>query len=207
MAGASSSLSVVSVHHRRREQRLLLVLCGLISLLVHLLLIVSEQKQGEGQGPVIRSRIQGSAERIELVRQARPSSPSPPEAQADPIPPLQEAKGEEATAKAIESEGEGTREGYLPAEKLSTRPQFPPDMQALLAAVLEDSDEGRVVVTMLIAADGTPDRVELEYSELGFGASQRFVERLESLKLSPGLLEGQPVKTRWRLEFSFTAVE
>lgn len=93
---------------------------------------------------------------------------------------------------------------YLPAEFLDVRPVFPEDLEARISEGLDEKDAGRVVLQLLIGADGRVDDVELEESELGEQASLRLIENLSRLQLVPGQRSGKPVRVRWHLEFTFS---
>lgn len=95
---------------------------------------------------------------------------------------------------------------YLPVELLSRRPGFIGDVQSALLAGLDDADAGSVTLQLLIGADGRVDQVVVEASTLGEAGTRRLQRGLLVQRLQPGELDGQPVRSRWRLAFDVEPV-
>ena len=64
---------------------------------------------------------------------------------------------------AEESGGAGLS-GYVPVELLTTRPRFLADLRETLPAALDASESGRIVLQLLVGADGAVDGVVVESS-------------------------------------------
>ena len=116
-----------------------------------------------------------------------------------------ESRSQQASAdrQPEESGGVGLSE-YVPVELLSTKPRFLVDLREYIPASLEASESGRIILQVLIGLEGEVDGVVVEHSELTPRGTRRFIQRLDALKLQPGLRDGLPVKARWRMEFNFS---
>lgn len=186
-------------------------LCAALSALLHLLLLSLCSQPGAPGLPGVRlqaslSRPAGLspelASAVVLPPRDAPAAPllapSPPLALPE-TPVAQEA----APARLPGGAGGKVPDDYLPVEALTTRPRFLVDMREYIPASLDATEAGEVVVQILIAANGEVDGVVIERSDLSPRGTRRFIQRLDALQLAPGLLDGRPVKARWRLEFSF----
>lgn len=94
---------------------------------------------------------------------------------------------------------------YIPVELLEQKPVFLRDLADYMPA-LADTEHGRVIVQLLISETGGIDDVIPETSELSAGATRRFLQQLGAAKLTPGTRGAKPVKSRWRMEFTFEPV-
>lgn len=203
------------------ERWLLLSFCALISLGVHLWLVLGWHVmpgQGHGGGEV-RAKLRAHASRLQL--NSLPDQPLP--SRPAVARPVSSPPGAQATADAQSIPGEALplaappvasfpRAGgwplpdYVPAEQLSIRPNFLIEMSDEVFASLDASESGKVVLSLLISAAGEVDEVQVESSGLSPEGTQAFVDSMQQLKLSPGMLDGEVVAARWRLEFNFMAV-
>jgi len=208
--------------HARQKSWQVLSACTLTSLLVHLMLIwLWPGYGGVGIGvPRLRATFRSmpavplpeasAAGVFHVPVEVPPSSasanltvrgvPAKPPANTPPVRQTTPAR------QAEEESGGGRLSEYWPVELLDARPQFLVDMREYIPASLDGAESGRIVVQMLIGVEGEVDGVVLERSELTPRATRRFIQRLDALKLQPGLLDGRPVKARWRMEFDFSPV-
>lgn len=128
---------------------------------------------------------------------------SPVKASGSAVP---ETLSQQASADSLsEDSGGGRLSEYVPVEILTAKPRFLVDLSEYIPASLDASEAGRIVVQVLIGLDGEVDGVVIEHSELSPRGTRRFIQRLDALKLQPGLRDGLPVKARWRMEFNFSA--
>ncbi|MDP5240350.1 hypothetical protein Q9Q94_12475 [Uliginosibacterium sp. 31-16] len=200
----------------RHERLLVLGVCVLMSLLLHLMLVWLWSGYG-GAGVKVA--------RLRATFRSMPAAPLPeplptPVAAKEPVPePVRRAASDKALQAGRpdipspqaspdvlpEDQGGGRLSEYVPVELLSVKPRFLVDLREYIPASLDASEAGSIVLQLLIGADGEVDGVQVESSELSPRGTRRFIQRLDALKLQPGLHDGQPAKARWRMEFSFKA--
>ncbi len=108
-------------------------------------------------------------------------------------------------AHRFEEQNGAPSNDYIPIELLDQRPVFLQD-PGNTTSVLADSEHGRVIVQLLISEAGGVDSIVLESSELSAEATRRFLGLLGAVRLAPGVRDGNPVKSRWRMEFTFEPV-
>lgn len=179
-----------------------------VSALLHLLLVLVWLLPPRG-GVMTAAGGGALVARLALAA-ARPEPASQPEAVAPASKPaLVEAAGTPvlARAAALAPVLPASRAGdYLPVERLSRRPGFIGDVQSALLAGLDDADAGSVTLQLLIGADGRVDQVLVEASTLGEAGTRRLQQGLLAQRLQPGELDGQTVRSRWRLAFDVDPV-
>lgn len=200
----------------RRERVLMLGACVLMSLLLHLMLVWLWPGYGGAGVKTLRLR----ATFRSMPAAPLPEPPPVPVVAKEAVPELvqtaaydkdlQPAMAETRSQKASpdmlpEESGGGRLSEYVPVEILSVKPRFLVDLREYIPASLDASEAGSIVLQLLIGADGEVDGVQVESSELSPRGTRRFIQRLDALKLQPGLRDGQPAKARWRMEFSFKA--
>lgn len=203
-----------------RERWCVLGICVLMSLLLHLTLVWLWPGYG---GAGVRTA------RLRATIRSMPAAPLPvasplpgvlPAAMPQdsvqtsarrtaPVKTLGDAMPESRSHQAFsdsqpEESGGGRLSEYVPVELLSTKPRFLLDLREYIPASLDASEAGRIIVQVLIGPDGEVDGVVVENSELTPRGTRRFIQRLDALKLQPGLRDGLPVKARWRMEFYFS---
>lgn len=199
-----------------------LILCLILSMGVHLALLLGWQ--GYGSGGWVPARLHATLRSMPTPPLPLPS-PLPPGANspADVPPAVPEPPGKASRQRAASSvsssvsssvqsgpvtahdEGGGMQMSeYIPVELLDVKPHFLVDMNEYIPASLASSEAGRIIVQLLIGRQGDIDGVVVETSGLSAAGTRRFVQRIDALKVSPGQLEGQPVKCRWRMEFTFS---
>lgn len=204
----------------RRETRLVLGVCALTSLLLHLMLVWLWPGYGGTGTRTARLRAtissmpatplpvmsptplapQAATPQDSVANSARRAAPVKAPGEAMPESPAQKVSAD----RLSEDSGGGRLSEYVPVELLSTKPRFLADLSEYIPASLEASESGRIVVQVLIGLDGEVDGVVIEHSELTPRGTRRFIQRLDALKLHPGLRDGLPVKARWRMEFNFS---
>jgi hypothetical protein len=152
--------------------------------------------------PVLRAAQGG----VSATQSLRPlSNPQGRQRVAGKMP--QQAVLPETSAIALRAEEQrgASSVDYIPIELLDQKPVFLQD-PGDTTSVLADSGQGRVVVQLLISETGGVDRIVLESSELSTEATRRFLQQLGAARLMPGMRDANPVKSRWRMEFTFEPV-
>lgn len=95
-------------------------------------------------------------------------------------------------------------EDYIPVELLDVRPAFLRNAGDVLLP--EGGENGSIVLQLLVGKTGLVDRVVLEHTDLSVERTREILQQLGSVRLLAGKRHGKPVKCRWRMEFSFTAL-
>lgn len=192
-----------------------LVVCLVLSLALHGLLAGSWLWPRAGG---LAAPAGAPSPRVSL-RLAEPDAIKPvagPPVSADALPPppppvAEDARAPEpATAPALAEAAvaaratPGVRAGdYVPAEWLDRKPAFLGDVEATLTPLMVNAGAGVVQVSLLVSSAGLVDEVLIERSDLGAEATRRFADGLRGLRLTPGVLGHNTVRSRWRLEFTF----
>lgn len=146
-------------------------------------------------GPV--SSVNAGAHRLAHAREDAPVAAQP---ENHPVAPIPEHDNQENRRAETVSGGD-----YIPVELLEQKPVFLRDLADYMPA-LADAEHGKVIVQLLISETGGIDDVIPETSELSAGATRRFLQQLGTAKLTPGTRGAKPVKSRWRMEFTFEPV-
>lgn len=110
--------------------------------------------------------------------------------------------------KAALSQGGARAEAvsaYVPSELLSVKPRILDAPETIIPADLAADEHGSVIVQLLVNTEGGVDSVLLQGSELTAAGTRLFIERLNSLRLEPGQMNGTPSKALYRLEFTVQA--
>ncbi|WP_157288308.1 hypothetical protein [Uliginosibacterium gangwonense] len=94
---------------------------------------------------------------------------------------------------------------YVPAELLSVKPRILDEPETILPADLATDEHGSVIVQLLVNTEGGVDSVLVQSSELSTVGTRQFIQRLSSLHLEPGQLNGVASKALYRLEFTVQA--
>lgn len=212
MSDALPPLRTDFARQARREQQWVLGVCALTSLLAHLALFWLWSQPGGRVGVAsvsARLRSIAAAPQVASPELALPMAGVKPAAsaaaQAGSAPrPAEEGGAAHHPAGRV---APPDLSDYTPVEQLTSRPRFLMDMREYVPASLDEHEVGRIVLQVLISEGGEVDGVVVESSELSPRGTRRFVQRLDALRLAPGMFDGQPVKSRWRLEFSFAALE
>lgn len=195
------SVSLLDAFHRPKLwSGFAAVLCSVLIHLCVFLLWPYSSAPGAPAG-VLRAGLYGLSQapgpvlpEIPAVASRAPVTPN----DVRPVPPAP-AGGSFLPAQSI-----ARGDDYLSADQLEASPSFPDDMEDHILDSLDDSESGRVVVQLLVAADGSVDKVLLESSGLSEAGTQIFLKHLAALHLQPGMRDGRPAKARWHLEFNFS---
>lgn len=87
---------------------------------------------------------------------------------------------------------------------LSREPRFEGEIPEFLPLSLSRG-EGKVIFVLYLAEDGTLDRLESTSEGQDMDFAIRYLEQLIRITpIAPGEIDGEPVRTRWVLEFSLS---
>lgn len=92
---------------------------------------------------------------------------------------------------------------YLAARELDVRPQIRTHVMPRYPAHVPPGTRGRVVLELLIGADGRVDAVNVERAEPGGLFEQAAVEAFAAARFAPAMKRGVPVPALLRVEVSF----
>lgn len=150
--------------------------------------------------PVQTSR---PAEASRDIRQDAPKAIPKARSEAKPA----ELKSETANDDAAELGNRSIAISGLPAPYFSTldltqSPRFGEDIPEFLPMAISQK-EGRVILVIYLDENGVIDRLESSSEGGDMSYASRYLEQLlRSTPIKPGEIDGEPVRTRWVIEFS-----
>jgi TonB family protein len=92
---------------------------------------------------------------------------------------------------------------YWPADRLDVRPQIKTQVMPEYPADLPAGVQGRVVLELFIAPDGTLDRVRVARAEPRGRFEQASVQAFSGARFTPGMRNGKAVHCLVRIEVNF----
>ncbi|WP_417066930.1 hypothetical protein [Niveibacterium terrae] len=133
----------------------------------------------------------------------KPPSHAPSDAKAAELKPTPESRDTSAQGKrsiAIP----GLPAPYFSPLDLTQSPSFGEDIPEFLPLAISQK-EGRVILVIYLDENGVIDRVESSSEGAEMSGAVRYLEQLvRSTPIKPGEIDGEPVRTRWVIEFSIS---
>lgn len=153
--------------------------------------------------------------RLNPIPTSRPAEASRDNRQDAPKPiPSARSEAKPAELKSAPANDEAAQLGNrsiaipgLPAPYFSTldltqSPRFGEDIPEFLPMAISQK-EGRVILVIYLDENGVIDRLESSSEGSDMSYASRYLEQLlRSTPIKPGEIDGEPVRTRWVIEFS-----